>query len=151
MQPQFLESGHGGFDDVGRIIGAKRLAQNVFNTRRFKDSANRFSGNKARAWGSWTQQNLGAAIAAENFMRNGCFLQRNVDHPLLGHFAAFANGFGNFDSLAQAQADASMLVASDDQGAKAEAASAFDNLGRAVDENHFFAQFRTAAAILRWL
>jgi hypothetical protein len=42
-----------------------------------------------------------------------------------------------------------VFVAGDHQRAETEAASAFDNLGRAVDKNDFLAQFRSALGILR--
>ena len=39
-----------------------------------------------------------------------------------------------------------MLVACDNESAKAKAATAFDDLGRTVDENNFFGQFGTTAS-----
>jgi hypothetical protein len=105
-----------------------------------------WAGDDAGAGRGRTQHHFGAAIAAENFVRNGRILQGNGDHPLLGHFAPFADGFGNFDRLAQAEADAAVFVAGDDQRAETEAAAAFDDFGGTVDENHFFAQLGTAAA-----
>jgi hypothetical protein len=62
----------------------------------------------------------------------------------LGNFAALADGFGNFDGLSETNADAAALVSRDNQRAKAEAPTAFDNLGGAVDENNLLAQFGCA-------
>jgi hypothetical protein len=84
-------------------------------------------------------------------MRNGRILQRNLDHPLFGHVAPFADGFGDFNRLAEAEADATAFVAGNDQSAEAEAAAAFDDFGGAVDENHFFAQLGRGGAFRRWL
>jgi hypothetical protein len=66
----------------------------------------------------------------------------------LGHISSFANGFGNFNGLAQTDADAALFVARNHQGAKTETAPAFDNFGGAIDENHLFAQLGIAAALM---
>jgi hypothetical protein len=68
---------------------------------------------------------------------------------LLGNIAAFADGFGNFDSFSEADADAAMLVARDNERGETKAAAAFDDFGGAVDENDFFAQFGRAANDVR--
>jgi len=78
---------------------------------------------------------------AKNLVRNGRILEANGNHLLLGHVAPLANGFADFDRLAQADADAPLLVAGDNEGAEAETAPAFDNLGGTVDEDDFLAQF----------
>jgi hypothetical protein len=75
-------------------------------------------------------------------MGNGRFLQGNRDQMGLGHFAALADRFGNFNRLAQAQADAAMLITGDDERAKTEAASAFDHFGGTIDKHHFFDKLR---------
>jgi hypothetical protein len=62
---------------------------------------------------------------------------------LFRHFAAFADGFRNFHGFAETQSNFSLAVSSNDQGAEAETATAFDDLGGAVDENDLLGQFRT--------
>jgi hypothetical protein len=62
----------------------------------------------------------------------------------LGNFAAFADGFGNFDGLSKTHADATALVSRDNQRAEAEAPTAFDDFGGAIDEDNLLAQFGCA-------
>ncbi len=51
-----------------------------------------------------------------------------------GILAAFADGVGHFAGLAQSQADPALLVANHHQGAEAEAPTALDHLGGAIDD-----------------
>jgi hypothetical protein len=67
----------------------------------------------------------------------------------LGNFAAFADGFGNFNGFPESNADAPAFVSSDNQRAKAEAPTAFDDFRGAVDENNLFGQLGRAAAVTR--
>jgi hypothetical protein len=75
--------------------------------------------------------------------------QRNADHVLFGHVAAFTDGFGNFHRLAKAETDPAMLVACDNECAKAKTAAAFDDFGRAIDENDFLGQFGPRSTVAR--
>src|SRR5262245_19821150 len=77
----------------------------------------------------------------KNLVRNGGFLQGDADHLRTREFTAFANGVGDFACFAQADADATTLVAHNNQGAEIKTASAFDNLGGAIDEDDFFGEF----------
>ena len=67
-------------------------------------------------------------------------LRRDGHHGLRAAFAALADGVGHFAGLAEADADLAAAVADDDQGAEIEAASAFDDLGGAVDEHDLLGQ-----------
>ena len=148
-QAELLQAGQGRFDHVGRVVGPERFAQNIFDADRFQHGAHGFAGDDAGAGRGGTQQDFGAAVAAKNFVRDGRILQGDADHVLLGHFAALADGFGNFDGFAQANADMALFVTGDDQRAKAEAASAFDDFGGAIDENNFLAQLGAAGLFER--
>jgi hypothetical protein len=64
---------------------------------------------------------------------------------LLGIFAALADGVSDFARFAQADADFAGLVADDNEGAKAETATALHNFGGTIDEDDFLGQ---AAVIL---
>jgi hypothetical protein len=61
-----------------------------------------------------------------------------------GNFATFADSVGDFASFTQAHTDPATFVANDNQRAKIETASAFDNLGGTVDEDHLFDKFLLA-------
>src|SRR4029077_9123271 len=78
---------------------------------------------------------------AYHFVRDGRILQRNSYHMLLCDFASLADRVSHFTSLAQTQTDSALLVTNYNQGAETEPPAAFDNLGRAVDKNHFLRQF----------
>jgi hypothetical protein len=67
----------------------------------------------------------------------------------LGNVASFANGFRNFNGLAQAHADSPVFVAGDYEGAEAKAAPAFHDFGGAVDKNHLFGQLGPGPAFER--
>ena len=65
----------------------------------------------------------------------------NLDHALLCRLGGLANRFADFVRLAEAEANAAVLVAGHDQRAEAEATSTLDDLGAAVDEDDFFRRF----------
>src|ERR1039458_1873197 len=74
-------------------------------------------------------------------MRNGRVLERHADHLRAGHLTALANGIRHFAGLPQTNPHAAVLVANHDQRTKIETASAFDDLGRAVNEYDLLGQF----------
>jgi hypothetical protein len=59
---------------------------------------------------------------------------------VLGVIIPLPNRVRNFPSLAETDADTTALVTHDNQGAKAKPASAFHDLGGAVDENDLLTQ-----------
>src|SRR6266498_2655973 len=77
------------------------------------------------------------AVTRDHFVRNRMVLQGNRHHAVLGDFATLADGVGHFPALAQPDADPAPFIAHDDQGAKAEPASALDHFGGAIDEHDF--------------
>src|SRR5439155_25827140 len=92
----------------------------------------------ARRGGS--QQHPRSVIGREHFVRDGGFFQSHVHHVAPGDIPALADGVRHFAGLAQAEPEAAALVTGHNQGAEAEAASAFDDLGGTIDVNHLFAQ-----------
>jgi hypothetical protein len=62
----------------------------------------------------------------------------------LGNFAALADGFRNFDGFSKANTDAASFISRDNERAKAEATTAFDDFRRAVDENNLLGQLGSA-------
>ena len=57
-----------------------------------------------------------------------------------GDFATLTNRIRHFPCFAQTDTDLALFVTGNDEGAKAEAAPAFDDFGRAIDKNHLFGQ-----------
>src|SRR5437667_366107 len=86
------------------------------------------------------------AITRDDLVRNRMVLQGNWYHAVLGDFPALADGVGHFPALAQTDADPAPFIAHDDQGAKAEAASALDHFGGAIDKHDFLRERITPRA-----
>ena len=68
-------------------------------------------------------------------------LNGNLDHPFLRGVCCFSDGFADFVSLAKADSDLAFLIAGDDEGAEAEAAATFYDLGAAVDKDNLLGCF----------
>ena len=60
---------------------------------------------------------------------------------LFGTLTGFLDGISHFVGLAEAQADLAELVARDNEGGEAEAPTALDDLGAAIDEDNLFGNF----------
>jgi hypothetical protein len=129
-----------GFDHVGSVLGPERFAQDIFDTGGFEDRADGFAGDNAGAGGSRTQQDSSAAVMGKHFMRNGGVFEADSHHLRAGEFAAFANRVSDFPGFAQADPNPAALIADDNQSAEIEAPAAFDDLGRAVNKDHFLSQ-----------
>ena len=80
-------------------------------------------------------------------MRNGIVFDLHLNHVLPGAFGALADRFGDFVGFAEVNPDLTFAVTHDHESREAETTAAFDHLGTAVDENHFFEEFR--AFVLR--
>jgi len=130
-----------GLDDVGGVFGTEGFAEDILDAGGFEDGADGFAGNDPGARRGGAQENPGTAIMSENLVGDGCILEADAEHLGASEFASFANGIGNFTGLAEADADATALVADNDEGAEIEAAAAFNDLGRAINEDDLLDQF----------
>ena len=72
-------------------------------------------------------------MAEAIMMQRTAFLQRNANHCLLGSGRRLADRFRHFARLAMTKADATLLVADDDESSEAEATTTLHHLGDAVD------------------
>src|ERR1043166_43478 len=77
----------------------------------------------------------------ENLMRNGGFFQRDTDHLRASELTTLSNCIGNFPRLPQTHTYAAALITYDDQRAKVESASTFDDFGGPIDKYDLFGQF----------
>jgi predicted dinucleotide-binding enzyme len=66
-------------------------------------------------------------------MQRAALAQRHADHAALGGLGGLADRLRHLAGLAGAVADAALLVADDDEAAKAEATATLHHLGDAVD------------------
>ena len=140
-----------GLDHVGRVFRAERFGQNVLHAGGFQHGAHGLAGDDAGAGRSRAQQNFRAAIVRKKSRAewsrpsatrkpSGCGPVRRrggwrppLRRPCRGH------------------ADAALLVAHDDERAEIEAASALDDLGGAVDEDHLLGQLLAGLLVERRL
>ena len=120
------------------VAGAERLREDVADARRFDHGAHAAARDDAGSGRSGSEQHAAATEFADDFMRDGVFVQRNVDHRLAGSFGGLADRFGHFVRLAETDTDPAVVVARDDERAEAEAAAALHDLGATVDEHDFF-------------
>ncbi len=74
-------------------------------------------------------------------MRNGRAIQRHVDETLLGLVHTLADALRDLAGLAMADADATVAVTHDDDGAEGEAASTTNHLRHAIDLDETLFQF----------
>src|SRR3954468_4134065 len=81
-------------------------------------------------------------MLADDLVRNGVILSRHLDERLPGRIRGLADRLGDFIGFAEAETDAPLFVARDNEGAEGEAAAAFDHLGAAIDEHDLFGQVR---------
>ena len=77
----------------------------------------------------------------KDFVRDRRVLERDANHLGAGHLAALADRIGDLAGFAEANAHAAAFVAHDYQGAEIKTASAFDDLGGAIDEDDLLGQF----------
>ena len=129
-----------GLDDVVRIRRAQRLRQHVLNSRNLHHGAHRTAGDHACSFRRGLQQNLARAIGTQHLMRDGGTLEVQLHHILLGLLDRFADGHGNFASLAHAESSVTALIAHDDERRKTEILAALHNFRDAVDRNHLIFQ-----------
>ena len=77
-------------------------------------------------------------------VQRAAFAQRHADEAAFGGLGRLADRFRHFARLAVAKADPALLVADNHERGKAEAASALDHLGDAVDVDELVDEFAVA-------
>ena len=76
-------------------------------------------------------------------------MDRDFDHVLLRGIGRLADRLADFIRLAEPDADFPLVVARDDEGAEAEAASALHDFGASVDEHDFLRRLLGFAGSVR--
>ncbi|MNL36644.1 hypothetical protein D3C87_1587370 [compost metagenome] len=77
-------------------------------------------------------------------MQRTAVTQRYEDQIALCGFSCLADSFRHFTSLAMTEANATLLVANDDESSKTETTAALDDLGDAVDRDQLVDEFAIA-------
>jgi hypothetical protein len=94
---------------------------------------------------SCAENDLTSAVATSNVMMQcPAFAQRHADQRALCGFRCLPNGFWDFAGLAVTEANATLLIANDDEGCEAEATTTLHHFGNAVDMDEPIHEFRIA-------
>lgn len=127
--------------DVGVIVRTERLSEDIADADRFKDCSNSTASDDAGSGRCWTKHHAATTMFTSDRVGDGRVLNGNLDHAFLRSVGCFSDGFADFVSLAKADSDLAFLIAGDDEGAEAEAAATFYDLGAAVDEDNLLGCF----------
>ena len=132
----------GGFHHVGVVGGTERLGEDVADADRFADGAHAATGDDARSRRGRLEQHLAAAELGVDLVRDGAVDDASSARAPCGR-ASLALRMASATSLAlpKPKPTLPMLVAGDDEGGEAEATTALDDLGAAVDEDDLLGQF----------
>src|SRR5690606_8414240 len=121
-------------DHVVRVRRTHRLGDDVMHAERLENGAHRTAGDDAGAGLGRAQQNLARSVTAcDVVMQRAARTQRHEDQVALGRLGRFTDGLRHFARLAVAEADATLLIADDDESGEAEATATLHHLGDAVD------------------
>src|SRR6185369_12072652 len=110
----------------------------VLHPKRLKHGAHRATRDDAGARRRRPQEHLARAVpTVDVVMERAAFAQRNAHHVALRRLGRLADCLRHLARLAVAEADATLLVADNDERGKAEAAAALDHFGDAIDVDEF--------------
>src|ERR1700744_2734819 len=127
-------------NEVVRIRRTVALRHNVLNAHHVEHRAHRTTGDHARTILRRSEEDCGCAMLAVHFVLQRTVLERHLEHVAAGLFHCLLNSNRNFLRLTLAHADAAIAIASHGKCGEAENTATLDNLGHAVDRNHFFAK-----------
>ena len=94
------------------------------------------------------QEHFAAVMGSDHFVRDRVVAELNCRQILVSAFRTLADSIRNFLRLAVADADIALSVTGNDQSSEAEATTALDDLGAAIDVDHLidvFGSFRFLA------
>ncbi len=137
---KFLQCHKGGLDNIQNVVTAQGLAQNILNATSLNHSAYTAAGDNAGTRAGRLQKHFACAKLGLDRMRDGRAQNGDLDHTLTCTIRCLANRIRNLTSLADANADATLLIANNDHGAERKTASTLDNLGRAGDVHNALIQ-----------
>src|SRR5574344_541968 len=139
-----------GTHHVVRVRRAMALGHDIGDTDHFENSTHRTAGNDASTFGCWVQFNAGSAMVTGHTVVDRAVFQRHFHQVATRLFHTFLYGDGHFLGFAFAHTHATITVAHHGQRSEAEDTTALDNLGDAVDRNHFFAQTVVTTFVLHF-
>src|SRR5690606_13179122 len=121
-------------DHVVRVRRTHGLCNNVLNAERLEHCTHRATGDDTGTCLGSAKQNASCAVTASNVVvERTAIAQRHENQIALCAFGRLADCFRHFTSLAVTEANATLLVADDDECGEAEATATLHHLGDAID------------------
>src|SRR3954463_16306270 len=133
---EVLQRLHRGVHDVDRVRGTQALRQHVVDAGALEHGTPRTPGDATGPGAGRLQQHDTGGRLTLHRVRDGAGDARHRVEVLLGLLDALGDRRGHLLGLAVADADLAVAVTDDHQGGEAEAPTALDDLGHAVDGDH---------------
>src|SRR3954453_7558409 len=133
---EVLQRLHGRVDDVDRVRGPEALGEHVVDNRALQDGAHRATGDDTGTGAGRLQEHDTGRGLTLHRVRDGAGDARHPVEVLLGLLDALGDRRGYLLGLAVTDAHGTVTVTHDDQRGEAEAPTALDDLGHAVDGHH---------------
>src|SRR4051794_4723820 len=133
---EVLQRLHGRVDDVDRVRGPEALGEDVVDAGALQDGTHRATGDDTGTGAGRLQEHDTGRRLTLHRVRDGAGDARHLVEVLLGLLDALGDRRGHLLGLAVADADHAVAVAHDHQRGEAEAPTALDDLGHAVDGHH---------------
>ena len=127
---------HDGIDDVARIIAAQRLGQDVVDPRRLHHGPDGTTRNHTGTGRRGLEHHASRSESTQNFVGQCAIDEGDSNQGLPGLVDTLSDRFGNFSCLPQPDADETVSITDDDQGAETESSSTFYDLRDTVDVNN---------------
>src|SRR4051794_27366317 len=133
---EVLQRLHGRVDDVDRVGGPEALGQHVVDAGALEHGAHRAAGDDTGTGAGRLQQHDTGRRLTLHRVRDGAGDAGHLVEVLLGLLDALGDRRGHLLGLAVADTHGAVAVAHDHQRGEAEAPTALDDLGHAVDGPH---------------
>src|SRR3954471_18423903 len=133
---EVLQRLHRGVHDVDRVRGPEALGEHVVDAGALEHGTHRTTGDDTGTGAGRLQQHDTGGRLTLHRVRDGAGDARHRVEVLLGLLDALGDRRGHLLGLAVADADLAVAVTDDHQGGEAEAPTALDDLGHAVDGDH---------------
>src|SRR3954451_4712539 len=133
---EVLQRLHGGVHDVDRVRGTQALGEHVVDAGALEHGTHRATGDDTGTGAGRLEQHHTGRRLTLHRVRDGAGDAGHLVEVLLGLLDALGDGRGHLLGLAVADTHGAVAVAHDHQRGEAEAPTALDDLGHAVDGHH---------------
>src|SRR3954463_3406750 len=133
---EVLQRLHRGVHDVDRVRGTQALGEHVVDAGALEDGTHRATGDDTGTGAGRLEQHHTGRRLTLHRVRDGAGDAGHLVEVLLGLLDALGDGRGHLLGLAVTDAHGAVAVAHDHESGEAEAPTALDDLGHAVDGHH---------------